>query len=142
MAADGIAPCTRWLLQDLTVRFDAIPQAQSRLGQLAELYWEGLCRPLGRPVLISGALAAATDTERPVGARLAALQDPDLDAVLLAHPLRELLTEAIQASPICVVLAGERAWDAGDAFSSTTAPACTIACRQACARMMLLVARS
>jgi starch synthase (maltosyl-transferring) len=41
---------------------------------------------------VIGAIAAAADTARPVGARLAALQDPDLDAVLLAHPLRELLT--------------------------------------------------
>ena len=40
--------------------------------------------------LVKGALAAASDQERPVGARLAALQDPELDAVLLAHPLREL----------------------------------------------------
>ena len=42
--------------------------------------------------VVSGAIAAATDTERPAGARLAALQDPELEAVLLAHPLRELLT--------------------------------------------------
>jgi starch synthase (maltosyl-transferring) len=41
---------------------------------------------------VIGAIAAASDTSRPVGARLAALQDPDLDAVLLGHPLRELLT--------------------------------------------------
>ncbi|SFB06115.1 starch synthase (maltosyl-transferring) [Nocardioides alpinus] len=40
--------------------------------------------------VVSGATAAAGDTERPVGARLAALQDPELDAVLLAHPLREM----------------------------------------------------
>ena len=42
--------------------------------------------------VVAGALAAAADLERPVGARLAALQDPDLDAVLLAHPLRELVS--------------------------------------------------
>ena len=42
--------------------------------------------------LVKGAIAAASDEQRPVGARLAALQDPDLDAVLLAHPLRELTT--------------------------------------------------
>ena len=42
--------------------------------------------------LVKGAIAAASDERRPVGARLAALQDPDLDAVLLAHPLRELTT--------------------------------------------------
>ncbi len=40
--------------------------------------------------LVAGAIEAATDATRPVQARLAALQDPDLDAVLLAHPVREL----------------------------------------------------
>ncbi|WP_210650704.1 alpha-1,4-glucan--maltose-1-phosphate maltosyltransferase [Nocardioides sp. SYSU D00065] len=40
--------------------------------------------------VVRSALAAASDQERPVAARLAALQDPELDAVLLAHPLREL----------------------------------------------------
>ncbi len=39
---------------------------------------------------VAGGLAAAGDSSRPVGARLAALQDPDLSAVLLAHPLREM----------------------------------------------------
>ncbi len=39
---------------------------------------------------VAGAVAAAEDTSRPVAARLAALQDPQLDAVLLAHPLREM----------------------------------------------------
>ena len=42
--------------------------------------------------VVSGAIAAATDTDRPVGARLGALQDPELVALLLAHPLRELVT--------------------------------------------------
>src|SRR6476469_5309974 len=42
--------------------------------------------------LVKAAAAAADDTSRPVGARLAALQDPGLAAVLLAHPLRDLLT--------------------------------------------------
>ncbi|RYB91081.1 alpha-1,4-glucan--maltose-1-phosphate maltosyltransferase [Nocardioides oleivorans] len=42
--------------------------------------------------LVQGGIAAATDTERPVAARLAALQDPGLGAVLLAHPLRELVS--------------------------------------------------
>lgn len=42
--------------------------------------------------LVESGIAAATDTERPVEARLAALQDPELDAVLLAHPVRELVT--------------------------------------------------
>ncbi len=41
---------------------------------------------------VQGAIAAASDAERPVAARLAALQDPELDAVLLAHPIRELTT--------------------------------------------------
>ena len=42
--------------------------------------------------LVAGAIAAAEDGSRPVAARLAALQDPELDAVLLAHPLRELMS--------------------------------------------------
>ena len=42
--------------------------------------------------VLEGAVLAASDTGRPAGARLAALQDPELDAVLLAHPLRELVT--------------------------------------------------
>lgn len=42
--------------------------------------------------VVDGALAAAEDTERPVQARLAALQAPDLTAVLADHPLRELVT--------------------------------------------------
>ncbi|WP_127480634.1 alpha-1,4-glucan--maltose-1-phosphate maltosyltransferase [Nocardioides pantholopis] len=43
------------------------------------------------PVL-EGAIEAAGDTDRPAGARLAVLQSPELDAILLAHPLRELVT--------------------------------------------------
>jgi starch synthase (maltosyl-transferring) len=42
--------------------------------------------------ILRGAHAAAQDTSRPVEARLAALQDPDLDSVLFDHPLRELVT--------------------------------------------------
>jgi starch synthase (maltosyl-transferring) len=43
--------------------------------------------------LLAGAIEAAGETDaRPVPARLAALQDPELDALLLAHPLRELVT--------------------------------------------------
>ena len=42
--------------------------------------------------VVAGDLDGAGHLERPVGARLAALQDPDLDAVLLAHPLRELVS--------------------------------------------------
>ncbi|WP_101524887.1 alpha-1,4-glucan--maltose-1-phosphate maltosyltransferase [Nocardioides houyundeii] len=41
---------------------------------------------------LKGALQAATDTERPVEARLAALESDELDAVLQAHPLRDLVT--------------------------------------------------
>lgn len=41
---------------------------------------------------VQAALAASEDTERPVPARLAALQDPALTDVLARHPLRELLT--------------------------------------------------
>lgn len=46
----------------------------------------------GETTVVRGALAAATDISRPVAARLAALQDPGLGAVLLAHPLRDLHT--------------------------------------------------
>ncbi|GAB3786793.1 alpha-1,4-glucan--maltose-1-phosphate maltosyltransferase [Nocardioides ungokensis] len=42
--------------------------------------------------ILDGAIEAAADEKRPVGARLAALQAPELDAVLLANPLRELVT--------------------------------------------------
>ena len=36
--------------------------------------------------------------------------------------LRDLLREATQGLPICVVLAGERTWDAGDAFTTADTP--------------------
>ncbi|MBO0844833.1 MAG: DUF3416 domain-containing protein [Nocardioides sp.] len=42
--------------------------------------------------VVKGAVSAASDLSRPVEARLAALQAPELRAVLSAHPLRELLT--------------------------------------------------
>ncbi len=42
--------------------------------------------------VVESAAAAAADTERPVGARLAALQSPELSEILAAHPLRELVT--------------------------------------------------
>ncbi len=42
--------------------------------------------------VIEGAIDAAADTARPVGARLAALQGPDLVALLTANPVRELVT--------------------------------------------------
>ena len=42
--------------------------------------------------LVQGGLDAATDESRPVEARLATLEAPDLTAVLLDHPLRELVT--------------------------------------------------
>src|SRR6476661_6716237 len=42
--------------------------------------------------IVDGAIEAATDEERPVGARLAALQSPELTDLLLAHPVRELVT--------------------------------------------------
>ncbi|WP_193612647.1 alpha-1,4-glucan--maltose-1-phosphate maltosyltransferase [Nocardioides lijunqiniae] len=41
---------------------------------------------------LKGAIKAATDTDRPVEARLAQLMSEDLWAVLHAHPLRDLLT--------------------------------------------------
>ncbi|WP_275693313.1 maltotransferase domain-containing protein [Nocardioides sp. TF02-7] len=56
-------------------------------------------RVLGLPGLdddekgvVHAAIAAAADTSRPVAARLAQLESPELSAVLLAHPLRELVT--------------------------------------------------
>src|SRR6476661_6249553 len=42
--------------------------------------------------ILDGAIEAAADEKRPMGARLAALQSPELDALLLANPLRELVT--------------------------------------------------
>ncbi|MFC5178461.1 alpha-1,4-glucan--maltose-1-phosphate maltosyltransferase [Nocardioides taihuensis] len=42
--------------------------------------------------VLEGAVEVCRDVERPVEARLAALQDPELDDVLLRHPLREHLT--------------------------------------------------
>ncbi len=42
--------------------------------------------------LVRAAATAAEDTARPVEARLAVLQSPELAGVLLAHPLRDLLT--------------------------------------------------
>ena len=42
--------------------------------------------------VVTTGLEAASATDDPAGARLAALQDPALTAVLAAHPLRELLT--------------------------------------------------
>ncbi|MFA6573830.1 MAG: alpha-1,4-glucan--maltose-1-phosphate maltosyltransferase [Nocardioides sp.] len=42
--------------------------------------------------VLAAAVKAATDTKRPVEARLAQLQSDDLASVLQAHPLRELVT--------------------------------------------------
>jgi starch synthase (maltosyl-transferring) len=42
--------------------------------------------------VLRGAIEAAHDTTRPVEARLAQLESPELSAVLLTHPLRELVT--------------------------------------------------
>src|SRR4051812_47905635 len=42
--------------------------------------------------VLRGGIDAAADEGRPAGARLAALQSPELLAVLAAHPLRELVT--------------------------------------------------
>jgi starch synthase (maltosyl-transferring) len=42
--------------------------------------------------VVAGAAAAARDTSRPVEARLAALQAPELVAVLAEHPIRRLVT--------------------------------------------------
>ena len=58
---------------------------------LLERVAEGLESP-AELKLLTGAIDAAGDTGRPAGARLAALQDPELVEVLQANPLRELLT--------------------------------------------------
>ncbi len=42
--------------------------------------------------ILRGAIEAAQDTSRPVEARLAQLESPELTAVLLTHPLREMVT--------------------------------------------------
>ncbi|KRF19622.1 alpha-1,4-glucan--maltose-1-phosphate maltosyltransferase [Nocardioides sp. Soil796] len=42
--------------------------------------------------LVGSALKATTDTSRPVAARLAVLQSPELRAALVDHPLRDLVT--------------------------------------------------
>ncbi len=59
--------------------------------QLLERVAAGSLEPRAS-ALVSSALEAAGDTGRPVAARLAAMQDPDLGEVLLAHPLRELVS--------------------------------------------------
>lgn len=68
-------------------------EARLLLGRVQQDYAKGPSR-LDRAGagLVSGAIAAAGDDSRPVAARLAALQDPELDALLLAHPLRELVS--------------------------------------------------
>ncbi len=58
---------------------------------LLERVAAGLESPTELKIVI-GAIDAAADTGRPAGARLAALQDPELWEVLLANPLRDLLT--------------------------------------------------
>ena len=47
---------------------------------------------LDQKEILNGAIAAARDKDRPVPARLAHLQSDDLNEVLVAHPLRGLLT--------------------------------------------------
>ena len=42
--------------------------------------------------MVTAAASAARDASRPVEARLAALQSPELESLLAAHPLRELVT--------------------------------------------------
>src|SRR3954454_11650744 len=46
----------------------------------------------GEAEVVRGAASAARDASRPVEARLAALQSPDLLEILTSHPLRELVT--------------------------------------------------
>jgi starch synthase (maltosyl-transferring) len=49
-------------------------------------------RQSGDRDVLRAAISAATDTTRPVEARLAQLESPELGAVLLANPLRDLLS--------------------------------------------------
>jgi exodeoxyribonuclease V gamma subunit len=42
----GVDPCTRWLLQDATLRFSPVLEARGVLEDLARLYWRGLSEPL------------------------------------------------------------------------------------------------
>ena len=61
--------------------------------QLLERVRSGLGRADQRATtVLDGAIDAASGTDRPAEARLAALQDPELEAVLHAHPIRELVT--------------------------------------------------
>ncbi len=64
------------------------------LEQIGEQSGRTAGAPVGEQGVLAGALAATTDTARPVEARLAQLQSADLAAVLAAHPLRELVSVA------------------------------------------------
>jgi len=61
----GIEPCTRWLLQDATLRFSPVEEARGVLENLARLYWRGLSEPLkffpksARTYVEKGSLKAA-----------------------------------------------------------------------------------
>ena len=46
VAPPGVAPVTRWILQDRIVSFAPVSEARTILGRLLELYWTGLQRPL------------------------------------------------------------------------------------------------
>ncbi|HET6492224.1 MAG TPA: exodeoxyribonuclease V subunit gamma, partial [Burkholderiales bacterium] len=46
LAPSGIAPFTRWVLQDRVLRFVPLPDARAILEKLMALYWTGLQRPL------------------------------------------------------------------------------------------------
>lgn len=43
---EGVAPVSRWLSGEGLVILHPVSDAQSRLAELLELYWQGLCRPL------------------------------------------------------------------------------------------------
>ena len=62
-----------------------------------KLLFERVLAGLGKPKgdhhrILSAAIEAAQDTSRPVEARLAQLESHELTAVLLTHPLREMVT--------------------------------------------------
>jgi starch synthase (maltosyl-transferring) len=60
---------------------------------LFERVLTGIAKPkAAEKRILQGAIEAAQDTARPVEARLAQLESPELTAVLLTHPLREMVT--------------------------------------------------
>jgi starch synthase (maltosyl-transferring) len=74
------------------------PKAKGKRAKAVEPAAQPAAQPAVEPAaqrereILEAAIAAARDTTRPVEARLAQLQSPELIDVLAAHPLRELVT--------------------------------------------------